>query len=120
MGTLAGHPRLNFRPADEHDVESQVNEELKINKTITFRRFSNTLLPLFIATLLLFLSSVLAADELSQALLKNRIQAIQKSGNSVEIATTLGVYEEALSWLRETEAQNQSAAGYNKALESSP
>ncbi len=87
---------------------------------MTFRRFSHTLLQLFTATLLLLLSSILVADELSQALLESRIQAIQKRGDSAEIATTLGIYQEALSRLRETEAQNQSATGYNKALESSP
>ena len=94
----------------------------KIKQIEYFRRLSQTLLQLFFSALLLVLSSslTLAADELSQELLNSRIQAIQQSGNSVEIATTLPIYEESLSWLRETEAQSQSAAGYIRALESSP
>ena len=81
----------------------------KIKQIEYFRRLSHTLLQLFFSALLLVLSSslTLAADELSQELLNSRIQAIQQSGNSVEIATTLPIYEETLSWLRETEAQNQ-------------
>ena len=72
--------------------------------------------------LLLVLASGSAwpSDELGTDIVQNRIRAIQESASSVEIETILPVYEEALKWLREAEAQKLSAERYAEAQLTSP